>query len=331
MLPLICLFNHNYRHYKHLVFRQTVHRVIPQCHYDDDMRSPSSGDEGIASLLRRSHISSSTYDHDRRFNDRNSEDAHRTALEAAQAEHARVRRLAVQAIELSDAREANEKLRLHALQEEERVRIETERAQEECRLRDIENKARSIPKPAPRIPTPPPVQTPKSAPAPAPQPVQQPTPPPQLQNAAAQAAKPVTTTPQQPPPADLFKRTQSQSQSQPQTNPFQKPVPSSAQQASSPLPPSQPPKSSTRPQSTVQDASHMLPGAGRYMEIHQSLKQLRASIKQEMTMNKALKDAAGPMRRRITTVVGQLTVGTGVNKGPVRLYILSMICQLILD
>lgn len=165
---------HPYRYHQPLL-------LLPhtRCYHSKDMGSHSSGDEVLSSLLKRSHISSTSYDHDRRFDTRNSEDVHKDALEAALAEHERIRLVAVRAIELSEAREATAKLRQHASQEEERVRIETERAQEQCRLRDIENKARSIPKPAPRVPTPPPVKAPQPAPAPPPvQPTQQPTPPP---------------------------------------------------------------------------------------------------------------------------------------------------------
>jgi nucleoporin GLE1 len=299
------------------------------------MGSHSSGDEVLSSLLRRSHISSTTYEHDRKFDARNSEDVHNDALAAALAEHQRIRQIAVRAIELSEAREATEKLRQHALQEEERVRIETERAQEECRLRDIENKARSIPKPAPRLPTPPPVQAPK--PPPAPPPTQQPTPPPQPPPQPSQPS----TTPKQPPPPNPF------TQAQPPQNPFTQPQqppqqppqppnpslkPPTPPPVHQPAPPVQPPDS-TPLNRTPSPNSHMLPATRRYEEIHRSLKQLRASVLEETKTNPALKAVTGDMRRRITAVVGQLTIGVGVNRGPVCCYTAGgpILANLVLD
>lgn len=87
----------------------------------------AAGDDELPSLLRRSHLGS-IYDHDIRFENRNAEDVHKDALAAALAEHERVREIALRAYELNELREEQERLRQHALQEEERVRIETERA-----------------------------------------------------------------------------------------------------------------------------------------------------------------------------------------------------------
>ncbi|ETS79608.1 hypothetical protein PFICI_09461 [Pestalotiopsis fici W106-1] len=52
----------------------------------------------------------------------------------------------------------------------------------------------------------------------------------------------------------------------------------------------------------------------RYVQIHQSLKKLRASIKQQMTTNVELKKNAGNMRREIRKCIGQLTGEKGANR-----------------
>ncbi|KAF7515016.1 hypothetical protein G7054_g14812 [Neopestalotiopsis clavispora] len=52
----------------------------------------------------------------------------------------------------------------------------------------------------------------------------------------------------------------------------------------------------------------------RYVQIHQSLKKLRASIKQQMTSNAELKKNAGNMRREIRKCIGQLTGEKGANR-----------------
>jgi nucleoporin GLE1 len=261
--------------------------------------APSAlGDDELPSLLRRSHLGS-TYDHDVRFENRNAEDVHRDALAAALAEHERIREIALRAYELNELRQEQERLHQHAAQEEERVRIEIERAHEECRLRDIENKKKQIPVPAPRAKTPPP-----RAPSPPPvRAVQPPKPPPSDQTpptAQRPQAQPPTTTPKQTGPVNFVHAA------------AQKPAPTtqpSSQDATRSAPaPVQPPKN---------NSSHTLPHVERYAEIHQTLKKLRAMIVTEGKQNQPFKKKTGEMRRAIRTSMGQLTGEKGSNKQPV--------------
>lgn len=311
------------------------------------MESQSSSDEELTSLLRRSHIGSrSRHNYNFNFENPNSESVHRDALEAALAEHERIREYAVRALQLTEARQAQEKLRLHALQEEERVRLETARAHEECRLRDIENKARQIPKPAPRVPTPPPIEPPKGTPS-APKETPKPTPKVDQPTSTLQHAEskptPLPTNPfqkplptpnstQQPQPVpNPFKKTEPVPNpfqtTQPLSNPFAKSQPTPNPFQSTPKPPT-PVAKPPEPQLTAHavpkirirnaDQSHILPGAERYIEIHQALKKLRKFIAEEGKKNLQWKKKVSEMRQGIRMSVGQLTIGKGVNKTQVR-------------
>jgi nucleoporin GLE1 len=255
------------------------------------MGSQSSGDDEVSSLLRRSHIST-VYDHDLRFDNRNSEDVHKDALAKALAEHERIRVLALRAYQLNEAREAQERLRLHTLQEEERVRILTERAEEECRLREIENKARQIPKPAPlipRAPTPPPVEEPKPPPPPVQEPPQQTAPPAAAQQ---QQTQPIT------------QQNTFQTNQQPPQPPLPPQITNSPQLQQQVAPPVQAPRPT---QSTPR--SHLLPGIERYIAIHENLKDFRKKFKDIQESNKAYKTQSGNMRRKLRMALGQLTFG----------------------
>lgn len=285
------------------------------------MGTPSSGEDEVASLLRRSHISPG-YDHDLRFDSRNSEDVHKDALAAALAEHERIRDIAIRAYQLNEAWEAKEKLRLHALQEEERIRIETEHAEEECRLRDIENKARQIPRPAPLVPraaTPPPIETPK----PPPPSVEQPTHS-QPARPATQAEQPPVQTRQHTPPNSFQARGPAPANSFPTSaQPPSNPVQAHKQPPKSPTPfqastglrqPAAPPVKAAAPP-LGHHKTYLLPGTERYAEIHRNLKLLRRRIVNAGGNNPAFKKKAGDMRRSLRMVLGQLTIGgKGVNK-----------------
>jgi nucleoporin GLE1 len=272
---------------------------LPQC--SRAMGPQASADDELPSLLRRSHLGS-TYDHDIRFENRNAEDVHKDALAAALAEHERIREIALRAYELNELRLEQERLRQHALQEEERVRIETERAREECRLREIENKKKQIPVPVPRAKSPPPrapsppplVIPPSKSPASTGQPA------PGVQKAQPQ---PAITTVKQPSSSNVFQAA------------GQKP-------ASSTKPPSRDETGSPAPSLPVQSApthnsGHTLPHVERYAEIHQTLKKLRAMIVNEGKQNLPFKKKTGEMRRAIRTSMGQLTGEKGSNKQPV--------------
>jgi nucleoporin GLE1 len=264
------------------------------------MGPPASGDNDLPSLLRRSHLGP-VYDHDVRFEQRNAEDVHKDALAAALVEHERIREAALRAYELNELRQEQERLRLHAVQEEERVRIETERAKEECRLREIENKKKQIPVPAPRAKTPPPrapsppvrtAQSPKPAPAAQPAPIAQKPP-----------TQPAIATPKQAAPSNLFQA------AAPKLAHFTQPL---TQETARPAPPE--PAKQSQPAHT---SSHTLPHIERYAEIHQTLKKLRAMIVNEGKQNLPFKKKTGEMRRAIRTCMGQLTGEKGSNKQPV--------------
>jgi nucleoporin GLE1 len=264
------------------------------------MGPQASADDELPSLLRRSHLGS-TYDHDIRFENRNAEDVHKHALAASLAEHERIREIALRAYELNELRLEQERLRQHALQEEERVRIETERAREECRLREIENKKKQIPVPAPRAKSPPrapspppPVIPPSKPPASAGQPA------PGVQKAQPQ---PAIATAKLPSPSNLFQAV------------GQKPAPSTQPAIRDAT---RPPAPSLQVQSApTHNSGHTLPHVERYAEIHQTLKKLRAMIVNEGKQNLPFKKKTGEMRRAIRTSMGQLTGEKGSNKQPV--------------
>lgn len=271
---------------------------LPQC--SGAMSPQASGDDDLPSLLRKSHLGS-VYEHDVRFENRNAEDVHKDALAAALAEHERIREAALRAYELNELRLEQERLRQHALQEEERVRIETERAREECRLREIENKKKQIPVPAPRAKTPPRAPSPPVRTTQARKPTRADQPAPIAQQPPAQ---PSITTPNLVAPSNLF---QVAGQSAPAST--QRPSQETARPTA--------PKPATPTQLPVSSLSHTLPHIERYAEIHQTLKKLRAMIVNEGKRNLAFKKKTGEMRRAIRTSMGQLTEGKGSNKQPV--------------
>lgn len=275
--------------------------LLPLAQCSGAMGSQASGDDdALSASLRRSRLGPS-YEHDSRFENRNAEDVHNDALAAALAEHERIRAFALRTYELNELRLAQEKLRLHTLQEEERVRVEIERATEECRLRDIENKKKQIPVPAPRIKTPPP-----RAPSP-PAPTSQPPRPPI--NAASQLA-PASQKPPSPlgpsAPSAVSKPTSFQSAPPPAVP---KPTPQAPTQQAPPVQPVQLPSKN--------NGDHILPSVERYSEIHQTLKKLRETIVNEGKQNLPFKKKTGEMRRAIRTSMGQLTGERGSNKQPV--------------
>lgn len=264
------------------------------------MTDHSSHDD-LPSLLRRSHIHS-VYEHDERFENRNSEDVHRDALAAAQAERDRVRHIAVQALALHEMREEQLKLRQKTAQESERVRLEHERAMELVRIRELENKARSIPKPPPRLPTPPPRD-----PTPPPPPVEKPKSPAPAPQPPVQAPQPTASIQQPAAPKSLSQ----------QPNPFK--APSTSTQPPAPTPQPKAPESTPKPQPPQNTAtpSHVAPDVQRYLEIHQSLKVLRKHIVDAGKQDADLKKKTGEMRRSIRQSLGQLTGEKGANRTPV--------------
>ncbi|KAG9245232.1 GLE1-like protein-domain-containing protein [Calycina marina] len=243
--------------------------------------SQSIGIDGaLASSLHHTHISNDL------FTIVNSQEVHERALSEAYAYHNNLRETAIEALRLSEAREAVALLRAKAKAEEEKLRVEYELANEACRIRDLENKARLIPKPAPRVPTPPPVELPKT-PVP---PVDQQTPPP----------------PSPAIPADT-------STSQPPQMSTQQPQP-----AHIPPIPIPPPKSCTDQRANPGGkADHTVEAAARYVEIHKSLKQLRAWLQDTVfPSNQAWAKLANEARRNVRTACGQLSTDRTKNRAP---------------
>ncbi|TVY85960.1 Nucleoporin [Lachnellula willkommii] len=270
--------------------------------------------DDLPSLLRRSHIHQGPahdYDHDTRFENRNSEDVHRDALAAAHTERERVRAIAIEALSLYELTQEQQQLRQKTEQEEQRVKLEHERAVELVRIRELENKARQIPKPPPRLPTPPPPPVQKPAPIINPPPAA-PTPPVQAPPSQPAQHQPQPQTQTQPTPPNPnpnpFATTQPPPASRPaQTPQFQAPAP--------PRPP-QPQNHVTAPTSNATTPSHVYPGVERYLEIHKSLKKLRLFITNAGKADKALKTKTGEMRRAMRQSIGQLTAEKGANKVP---------------
>jgi len=299
------------------------------------MDGKPSVDDELSSRLRRGTIRSK-YTRSTSSENWNSEEVHKDALAAAKAEHDRIQTAAVRAIELDELRRTHEALRREREQEAERVRIEEEKAREAFRLRELENKARQIPKPPPRLPTPPPAAPPVQGPPRTEAP--KPTPPPSQPTQTAQKS-PVTQT-------NSFAQARTTSTSTPPPNPFQK-----TQQQTTPPEPAAPavrpqpqqsqpsPKASQQTHTSPSNASassHPLPGVERYAEIHQTLKKLRGFITDGGKKVPEFKKKTGDMRRALRQSVGQLTWAgeKGANRVPVSLrpYCLSsaMLCEISL-
>jgi nucleoporin GLE1 len=280
------------------------------------MPARNPNDESLASRLLRSHISTTSSAEDLT----DTEAAHKSALEAAQREHQRVRDSAVRAYTNNVLKEEQERLRRAQKQELERLKLEAERAKLAAEVLELQRK--QIPLPTPPKPTPPP------AVAPAPKQLDhsqnQPTngqnhteslqnvrarPPPQQKSPPRQLERPQTLP--QPP-----ERAIPQSQSlQPQSIPPKLPNTPSAPLAANRTPMA-PGLAKTIP-AHDSTSSHALPGAEKYLEIHKRLKQLRAFVTEHAKQDPDLKKKMGEMRRVIRKSVGQLTEGRGANKTPV--------------
>jgi nucleoporin GLE1 len=234
--------------------------------------------EDFSSPFRRSYLS------EEEFEPRNSEDVHRVALAAAQAEHDRIRDTALQVYAMNELRESQNRLHQRAEAAEERIRLETARAVEETRIRELENAAKRIPKPPPRLPTPPP--PPPSPPCPvvkAPPPRQK-TLPPAVQQPAPPPLRP-SFTPSQPPPQAF------------------QPV------FTTPKPIAPEPKPLPRPPAKSALDNHILPGTERYAEIHKELKNMRTNVDTWIQQfDRETRNSIGDLRRGLRTACGQLVV-----------------------
>ncbi|KAF7897911.1 uncharacterized protein EAF01_008877 [Botrytis porri] len=274
----------------------------------------------------------SVYDHDIRFENRNTEELHRGILEAARLEHERVRNEAMRVFQITliqeqqlraqhEIRAEEERLRIEEMRlkiEENRVNTERQSALAELKRRELEEAARRIPIVPPKPPTPPPVAEVPRAPA---QTTSNP-----LQNQSQSPPQQRQQQQQQPPPSQqnndsgggFGAPSQQTSQSRPpqQANAFSQPQPQTQQQPSkqpsAQPPPQQQPTPTSKPPAS---RDHLLPGVERYVEIHKNLKQLRQYLVTEGKQNIPFKKMLGDYRRAIRQTVGQLTGERGANRG----------------
>jgi nucleoporin GLE1 len=280
------------------------------------MPARNPNDESLASQLLRSHISTTPSAEDLT----ETEAAHKAALAAAQAQHQRVRDSALRAYSNDVLRQEHELLRRKQIQELERLKLESEKAQLEARLQELQRK--KITPPAPRAPSSPPPR------APAPKqvtPSQNQFPNGQNHSLVQLDATARTSSRQKAPPRSVEARqsfphpaepaaAQNQSPRLPLIPPKQADIPSP-----SPVPNKVSINSTTAPSGPPHDStsSHAFPGAEKYLEIHKRLKQLRAFVTEHAKQDPGLKKKMGEMRREIRKSVGQLTEGRGANRTPV--------------
>ena len=259
---------------------------------------------------------------------RNNELLHLEALAAAQAEHERVREAAIRAYQTHELKEKNrrlreqqERIREEQRKEEERIRNEERLRLEEERLRAL--RAKTVPKLPPEPEVAPSTLTSPVASAFAPAKQKEPQslqpPPPQVNGSsgAKPAAQPLSPLVPQPPP-----QTQPAQQSTQPSNPFQRLAQPTQQQQqlqqqqqNGVSTASKPPQASAAPAPTAPRAA---PGLDRYVEIHQNLKKLRASLAEQAKSSPPLKQRLGNMRRELRKNLGQLVGEKGGNKTQVR-------------
>lgn len=248
---------------------------------------------------------------------RNNELNHLSALDAAQAEHKRVREAAIRVFELHELREEHERILELERKEQERLRAEAAIVEEERRLREL--KAKTVPK-LPPEPTPAPPKKVEPTPTPAPRPE-----PPKPQ-------EPVQ-------PSSEIKQQPAANVAAPQVNGFLggQPQPTANNAFASPAQAISAPKPEQRlapppPASgAIQAPAAQAPGANsitaqkialaeRYVEIHKELKGLRRVLQAEAKVpGSPLKGKMGTYRREIRVSIGQLTGGKGANAQPVSL------------
>ncbi|KAI0595345.1 GLE1-like protein-domain-containing protein [Biscogniauxia sp. FL1348] len=268
---------------------------------------------------------------------RHTELSHQDALAAAQAEHERVRETAIRvyhehALQEEQRRLHEQELRIRQQQkkEEERIRTEERLRAEEERLRAL--KAKTVPKLPPEAPPPdppataaaaatrvngsatsnhqsafasPPAQvaaSSKPSPFGLPQDALKNSPNPQLNG--VKVAQPAAV--QQP-----FQQQQQPSPFQAKPSPFSQPAAAANPfaKAAAPLSSQQNGSAHAPPKPLVPSPDH-----DRYVEIHQNLKKLRASIAQEAKSSPLLKQRMGDMRRELRKNMGQLVGERGGNK-----------------
>ena len=283
---------------------------------DRTMPARNPNDDSLASRLLRSHISTTSSAEDLT----DTEAAHKAALAAAQAQHQRVRDSALRAYSNDVLRQEHELLRRKQTQELERLKLESEKAQLEARLQELQRK--KITPPAPRAPSPPPPRapTPKQV-----TPSQNLSTKGQNYSLAQQDARAQPPSRPKTPPRPVEPRQSFPGPAEPAASRTQSPrLPSiPPKQADIPSPSPAPNKASinliTAPTAPPHDfpSPYSFPGAEKYLEIHKRLKQLRAFVTEHAKQDPGLKKKMGEMRREIRKSVGQLTEGRGANRTPV--------------
>lgn len=239
------------------------------------------------------------------------EAVHENLLDTALREHNRVREQAIRVFQNNQLREAQLKLLQEERQEQERLRLEQELADDRARIIELRKKTVAIPELPPRVKTPPPPPAPPTPPSP--EPPQKAAPaiaqPQAPQQAAVTQAAPAVTQPATAPQApqtipSASSTTQAQAAAQQQT-----------------ATPSQTAAATQKAPITIskEPPPYILPGAQRYLEIHQNLKRLRHFIIDNGKKDPALRKKTGEMRREIRKSVGQLTSGKGATTIPVSL------------
>ncbi|KAG5975254.1 hypothetical protein E4U55_007750 [Claviceps digitariae] len=311
-----------------------------------------------SSPLRRSQMLSSPkrgYISSFLLDNRNTESNHRDALAAAQAEHERVRKLALQVFDLHNLEQKHAQIMEKTRREKQRLRAEAAAAAEAKRVQEL--KAKSIPKPAPEpakavVKS---VEAKKLAPAPSGANKAQTTPQKQLKRQSpgeepsssspprhlkrrSPDGEPSSSSPPrrfkrqspgaEPPSSPSLPRQQQPNGLPTNGNPFGRVIKKPHEhQRSEGLSPKKPKLatpngasaakrrfSAPLAQSAEQGFTTLEPLADRYIQIHQSLKQLRANvINLSKIPGSPLKEKVGSLRREIRVSIGQLTGTKGAN------------------
>lgn len=253
---------------------------------------------------------------------RNTELSHQDALEAARAEHDRVRETAIRVFYEHKSQEEHKRLKdeelriqLEQRREEERIRLEKQLRVEEERLRVL--KLTKVPKLQPEPPTPsaPIAQQPNGS-IPTHDPTQSTQPSTVKSGTASNMA------------ASLFGSQQPTASNGTIGHPgaingvkiesllSQPPGPSPAAPQAKPPRPLSPFAQPFKPAVTqVNGIAAPIPtGPDRYIEIHKNLKKLRASLTQQSKLSPALKQRMGDMRRELRKNMGQLVGEKGGNR-----------------
>ncbi len=250
---------------------------------------------------------------------RNSELCHLEALAAAQVEHERVREAAIRVYQAHELEEQNRRLREQQERVREVQRREEERVRNEERLRAEEERLRALK--AKTVPKLPPEERPAAPVAAAVTTFESPAAPRQPTTSTAAASiyqHPQVNGTTRSRPGQLH---QAQYLSQPQQagGPFQSRAPYAVNPFSNPAAPQQnglsfASKPTTQAAVTATPKPSTAPSADRYIQIHQNLKKLRASLIEQATSSQPLKQRLGNMRRELRKNLGQLVGEKGGNR-----------------